>query len=85
MVSLHPDVEPLMEEWKFNVQMTIGGLNGIQSDMGVEKTVIRDTKGQGGVGGSHHTGISQNWVEPIPSYSGFVCFSNTKAVWKDRS
>jgi hypothetical protein len=48
---LPPDVQAAFESGQFAICQKPGKFNGIWSDMATEKTVIRDSKGRGGIGG----------------------------------
>lgn len=51
MMNLPPDVEEAFIEGQFNVKEVPGSFNGLWTDMGTEKTVIRESKGDGGIAG----------------------------------
>ena len=49
MLNLPEDVQQAFDEGHFTYREKPGAFNGLWSDMGVEKTVIRDSKSNGGV------------------------------------
>ena len=51
MVDLPEDVHDAFKSGEFAVHQNPGSFNGIWSDMGVEKTVIKDSKSNGGIVG----------------------------------
>ena len=51
MHFLPPDVQAAFESGQFAICQKPGKFNGIWSDMATEKTVIRDSKGRGGIVG----------------------------------
>jgi hypothetical protein len=40
---------PHLEKGEFSIRQTSVSFNGIWSDMGTEKTIIKDSKGSGGI------------------------------------
>ena len=51
MLNLPDNVRIAFEGGEFTVRKTASSFNGIWSDMGVETTIIKDAKGQGGIVG----------------------------------
>ena len=51
MMNLPEEIASKFKAGQFPVRQTPGKFNGIWSDMGVEKTVIKDSKGSGGIVG----------------------------------
>jgi hypothetical protein len=51
MLDLHQDVKSAFESGQFAICQKQGKFNGVWSDMATEKTVIRDSKGRGGIVG----------------------------------
>jgi hypothetical protein len=51
MHFLPPDVRAAFESGHFAIRQKPGKINGVWSDMATEKTVIRDSKGRGGIVG----------------------------------
>ena len=51
MLDLHQDVKSAFESGEFAICQKPGKFNGVWSDMATEKTVIRDSKGRGGIVG----------------------------------
>ena len=54
MVNIPQQVRTAFEDGQFAVREVAGPFNGIWSDMGTEKTVIRDSKTEGGIIGLIH-------------------------------
>ena len=48
-MHLPEEMKTALSEGQFSVRQTAGRFNGIPSDMGTEKTVIKDLKGKGGI------------------------------------
>jgi hypothetical protein len=50
-IALLNDVRkcPAFEKGEFSIRQTSGSFNGIWSDMGTDKTIIKDSKGSGGI------------------------------------
>jgi hypothetical protein len=44
-------IKSAFEKGEFSIRQTSGSFNGIWSDMGNEKTIIKDSKGSGGIVG----------------------------------
>ena len=51
MLELPDEVKTAFDNGQFSVRQTTGRFNGICSDMGTEKTIIRDAKGDSGIVG----------------------------------
>jgi hypothetical protein len=51
MLDLHQDVKSAFESEQFSIRQKPGKFNGVWPDMATEKTVIRDSKGRGGIVG----------------------------------
>jgi hypothetical protein len=51
MLDLHQDLKSAFESGQFAIRQKPGKFNGVWSDMATEKTVIRDSKGRGGIVG----------------------------------
>ena len=51
MQEIPSEVKTLFESGQFNVRQSVGRFNGIWSDLGTEKTIIRDTKSESGIVG----------------------------------
>ncbi len=54
MLHLPESLKEILQSGQFTVRQTPGRFNGIWSDMGTEKTVIKDSKGLGGIVGITH-------------------------------
>ena len=50
MLELPAEIKPAFEKGEFSIRQTSGSINGIWSDMGTEKTNIKDSKGSDGIG-----------------------------------
>ena len=48
---LPAEIKSAFEKGEFSIRQTSGSFNGIWSDMGTEKTIIKDSKGSGGIVG----------------------------------
>jgi hypothetical protein len=51
MLELPAEMKSAFEKGEFSIRQTCGSFNGIWSDMGTEKTIIKDSKGSGGIVG----------------------------------
>jgi hypothetical protein len=51
MLELPAEIKSAFEKGEFSIRQTSGSFNGIWSDMGTEKTTIKDLKGSGGIVG----------------------------------
>jgi len=51
MLELPAEIKPVFEKGEFSIRQTSGSFNGIWSDMGTEKTIIKDSKDSGGIVG----------------------------------
>jgi hypothetical protein len=51
MQEIPSEVKTLFESGQFNVRQSAGRFNGIWSDLGTEKTIIRDAKSESGIVG----------------------------------
>jgi hypothetical protein len=51
MLELLAEIKSAFEKGEFSIRKTSGNFNGIWSDMGTEKTIIKDSKGSGGIVG----------------------------------
>ena len=51
MLELPAEIKSAFEKGEFSIRQTSGSFNGIWSDMGTEKTIIKDLKGSGGIVG----------------------------------
>ena len=51
MLELPAQIKSAFEKGEFSIRQTSGSFNGIWSDMGTEKTIIKDSKGSGGIVG----------------------------------
>ena len=49
MLELPAEIKSAFEKGEFSIRQTCGSFNGIWSDMGTEKTIIKDSKGSGGI------------------------------------
>jgi hypothetical protein len=49
MLELPVEIKSAFEKGEFSIRQTCGSFNGIWSDMGTEKTIIKDSKGSGGI------------------------------------
>jgi hypothetical protein len=49
MLDVPDDIKTAFDNGQFAVRQTTGGFNGIWSDLGTEKTIIRDAKGESGI------------------------------------
>ena len=49
MLQLSPDVQEEFRNGRFAIRLATGRFNGIWSDMAVEKTIVKDSKGDGGI------------------------------------
>jgi hypothetical protein len=49
MLELPAQIKSAFEKGEFSIRQTSGSFNGIWSDMGTEKTIIKDPKGSGGI------------------------------------
>jgi hypothetical protein len=48
----HPaEIKSAFEKGEFSIRQTCGSFNGIWSDMGTGKTIIKDSKSSGGIVG----------------------------------
>jgi hypothetical protein len=47
MLELPAEIKSAFEKGEFSIRQTSGSFNGIWSDMGTEKTIIKDSKGSG--------------------------------------
>jgi hypothetical protein len=59
MLELPAEIKSAFEKGEFSIRQTSGSFNGIWSDIGTEKTIIKDSKGSGGIVGitNQYTGI----------------------------
>jgi hypothetical protein len=44
-------IKSAFEKGEFSIRQTSGSFNGIWSDMGTDKTIMKDSKGSGGIVG----------------------------------
>ncbi|CAC5409823.1 unnamed protein product [Mytilus coruscus] len=51
MLELPADIKPAFKQGGFSIRQTSGTFNSIWSDMSTEKTIIKDSKGSGGIVG----------------------------------
>ena len=51
MLELPAEIKSAFEKGEFSIRQTSGSFNGIWSDMGTEKTIMKDSKGSGGIVG----------------------------------
>ena len=51
MLELPAEIKSAFEKGEFFIRQTSGSFNGVWSDMGTEKTIIKDSKGSGGIVG----------------------------------
>jgi hypothetical protein len=51
MLELPAEIKSAFEKGEFSIRQTCGNFNGIWSDKGTEKTIIKDSKGSGGIVG----------------------------------
>jgi hypothetical protein len=51
MLELPAEVKSAFEKGEFSIRQTSGSFNGIWSNKGTEKTIIKDSKGSGGIVG----------------------------------
>jgi hypothetical protein len=51
MLELPAEIKSAVEKGEFYIRQTSGSFNGIWGDMGTEKTIIKDSKGSGGIVG----------------------------------
>ena len=51
MLKIPEDIRRAFEHGEFTVRRTTSPFNGISSDMGVETTMVKDAKGNGGIVG----------------------------------
>jgi hypothetical protein len=51
MLELPAEIKSAFEKGEFSIRQTCGSFNGIWSVMGTEKTIIKDSKGSGGIVG----------------------------------
>ena len=51
MLELPAEMKSAFEKGEFSIRQTSGSFNGIWSDTGTEKTIIKDLKGSGGIVG----------------------------------
>jgi hypothetical protein len=49
MLELPAEIKSAFEKGEFSIRKTSGSFNGIWSDMGTEKNIIKDSKGSGGI------------------------------------
>jgi hypothetical protein len=69
------DVKSVFESGEFAIRQKPGKFNGVWSDMATEKTVIRDSKGRGGI-----VGITRQKSALIRAKNTFVphnCWSSS--------
>ena len=51
MLELPAEIKSAFEKGEFSIRQTSGSFNGIWSDMGTAKTIIKDSEGPGGIVG----------------------------------
>jgi hypothetical protein len=51
MLELPAEIKSAFEKGEFSIRQTSGSFNGIWSDMGTDKTIMKDSKGSGGIVG----------------------------------
>ena len=51
MLELPAEIKSAFEKGEFSIRQTCGSFNGIWSDMGTEKNIIKNSKGSGGIVG----------------------------------
>lgn len=51
MMEIPDEIKTIFENGEFSIRQTEGSFNGVWTDMAVEKTVIKDSKGSGGIVG----------------------------------
>ena len=51
MLERPAEIKSAFKKGEFSIRQTSGSFNGIWSDMGTEKTIIKDSKGSGGIVG----------------------------------
>ena len=49
MIDLPPDIKKVYIDGQFTYREKLGSFNGLWKDMGIEKTVIRDSKSDSGI------------------------------------
>ena len=81
MLELPAEIKSAFEKGEFSIKQTSGSFNGIWSDMGTEKTIIKDSKGSGGIVGiTNHKSSLVRWTLTrhfLASFSSAMNDSNT--------
>ena len=83
MLELPAEIKPVFEKGEFSIRQISGSFNGIWSDMGTEKTIIKDSKGSGGIVGitNQKSALTRHFLASFSSAmndrAGITSTSNT--------
>ena len=80
MLELPAEIKSAFEKGEFSIRKTSGSFNGIWSDMGTEKNIIKDSKGSGGiVGMTNQKSALVRWTLTRHFLSSFSSAMNDRA------
>jgi hypothetical protein len=80
MLELPVEIKSAFEKGEFSIRQTSGSFNGIWSDMGTEKTIIKDSKGSGGIVGiMNQKSVLVRWTLTRHFLASFSSAMNNRA------
>jgi hypothetical protein len=80
MLELPAEIQSAFEKGEFFIRQTSGSFNGIWSNMGTEKTFIKDSKGSGGIVGiTNQKSALVRWTLTRHFISSFSSAMNDRA------
>ena len=80
MLELPAEIKSAFEKGEFSIRQTSGSFNGIWSDMGTEKTIIKDSKGSGGIVGiTNQKSALVRWTLTRHFLASFISPMNDRA------
>jgi hypothetical protein len=80
MLELLAEIKSAFEKGEFSIRQTSCSFNGIWSDMGTEKTIIKDSKGSGGIVGiTNQKSSLVRWTPTRHFLASFISAMNNRA------
>jgi hypothetical protein len=80
MLELPVEIKLAFEKGEFSIRQTSGSFNGTCSDLGTEKTIIKDSKGSGGIVGiMNQKSALVRWTLTRHFLASFVSAMNDRA------
>jgi hypothetical protein len=86
MLELPAEIKSVFEKGEFSISQTSGSFNGIWSDMGTEKTIIKGSKGSGGIVGiTNQKSAFVRWTLTRHFLASFISAMNDRTRIKSTS